>query len=191
MAQTDPGTRSPGRMVIGYQTTGIEHLAGAWLVAGVDIDVQLEALRTDAIDFATALMDSCPNTSFAHTWYIVDQDGVQLVSENFENAIAGTRSTSDTMASNAMQLSVTGKGESGSVLVKSGITRTSVFVGMIPLAGFGGKDFVIPADGLLWDLLTWIREADRVGADKFGQKASYSSRGLIQVNAYWQRDFGI
>lgn len=191
MPQTDPIIRSPGRMVIEYQTLGTEHLSSAWLVNGVDIDASLDQLRDDAIAFANAIMDSCPNTSFAHGWHITDPDGVQLVSENFTDPIAGTRSTSDMLTANSMQLSVTGKGESGSVLVKAGVTRTSIFNGLLPVSGFAGKDFLIPSGGMLDDLLQFLRNNDRMGADKFGQKATYSSRGLIQINAYWQRELGL
>lgn len=191
MAQADPGTRSPGRLVIAYQTLGLEHLSAAWLVEGVDIDASIDQLRDDASAFANALMDSCPNTSFAHSWSIVDPDGVQLVSENFSSPIAGTRSASDTLAAHSVQYTVTGKGESGSVALKSGITRTSIFAGLFPTSGMFGKDFLIATDGILWDLVSFLRDNDRIGADKFGQKATYSSRGLIQINAYWQREFGL
>ena len=191
MALTDPGTRSPGRMVIEYQTLGIEHLASAWLLEGVNIDASIDDLRGVAISFASALMDSCPNTSFAHTWNIVDPDGVNLFAENYDTSISGTHTSDGAITSQSVQVTVTGKGTPPTIGVAKGFTRTSIFTGLFNTTYELSKDFIIVADETCWDLVQLLRDNLFIGADKFGQKATYASRELVQINGHWQRNYGL
>jgi len=191
MPLTDPGTRSPGRLVIGYQTLGIEHLAGAWLVAGVDPDASLSSLRTEATEFATVLMGSCANTSYAHSWYIMDADGVTMFAENFPAPIPGTHSADGALTSQSIEITYSGKGTPSTLAVKSGRTRTSVFTGLLAPTYELTKDFAIFPGGPEDDGVTFLRESELIGADKYGQKATYSSRMLVQINAHYQKDYGV
>lgn len=192
MPLTDPGTRSPGRLVLGYQTSGIEHLAGAWLATGLDLDANVDNLRGDASSFGNALMDSCPNTSDAHTWYIVDPDGVTLFSENFAEIIIGTRvPTGTSFTSQSTEITVTGKGTPPVITGALGVTRTSCFIGFFTPEFMLNKDYLAVGDGIGWDLLQFLRESDRVGCDKFGQKATYSSRILLDINSHYEKVYGI
>lgn len=192
MPLTDPGTRSPGRLVIGYASAGLEHLAGAWITTGLDLDASVDTLRGDASSFASALMDSCPNTSYAHTWYIIDPSGITLFSENFPEVIPGVRTAGDgSFTSQSAMITATGKGTPPTITEALGVTRTSVFLGFFQPSFMLNKDFLVVADGVGWDLLQFLRENDRVGCDKFGQKATYSSRILVDINSHYETEYGI
>lgn len=192
MPLTDPGTRSPGRLVIGYQSAGLEHLAGAWIIAGLDLDASLSDLRGDATTFAGAIMDSCPNTAYAHTWYIVNASGVTLFSENFPEVIPGVRVPGEgSFTSQSTMITATGKGTPPEITSALGVTRTSVFLSFFTPSFMLNKDFLAVGDGIGWDLLIFLRENDRVGCDRFGQKATYSSRILLDVNSHYEKNYGI
>lgn len=192
MSLTDPGTRSPGRLAIGYQTAAIEHRSACWGIHGLDLDSSLTLIRGDANVFATALMACCPNTSFAHTWYILNPDGVELYSENFEAAIVGSATPPDpSYTSQSIEITATGKGTPPLITTALGVTRTSVFTGYLAVAFELSKDFVVAPDGVGWTLLQFLRESVRWGCDRFGQKATYSTRMLVQINAHYQRQYGL
>lgn len=192
MPLTDPGTRSSGRLVIGYQVGAIQHLAGTWIVAGLDLDAGLSDLRGDASSMANAMMDSCSNTSGAYTWYLVDPTGVTLFSENFPEVISGTRTPAEgSFTAQSAMITVTGKGTPPEITTALGVTRTSLFLGFFTPSFMLDKDYLAVGDGIGWDLLIFLRESDRVGCDKFGQKATYSSRILLDINSHYEKNYGI
>jgi hypothetical protein len=192
MPLTDPGTRSPGRLVISYQVGTIEHLSGAWIIASLDLDASLSDLRGDASSMASAIMDSCPNTADAHTWSLVDPAGVTLFSENFADLIPGTRTPAEgSFTAQSAMITVTGKGTPPTITTALGVTRTSVFLGFFTPSFMLNKDYLAVGDGIGWDLLIFLRESDRVGCDRFGQKATYSSRVLLDINSHYEKNYGI
>jgi hypothetical protein len=66
-----------------------------------------------------------------------------------------------------------------------------MFTGLFSTVYELNKDFVIAADDTAWDLVQLLRDSLFIGADKFGQKATYASRALVQINGHWQRNYGL
>lgn len=191
MPLPDPGTRSPGRLVIYYSSQGIEHQAGAWFKEGNDFS-DIASIRTEAEDFATALMAMCYTGANAHDWAILDPSGTQLYTEPFGVTINGAHTIAggDT-AVNSFSLSTIGKGVPPTIGLAFGNTRTFVYTGYMRVTDWHGPIVTPAMTGYVSDLRDYLDGSLIVGADFFGQGAEYGVNYNAQVNAHHQKEFGI
>lgn len=98
MACTDPGTRSPGRLVLHYQlgTSGQRHTIGWHFIAGVDI-TNIALLQIEADRLAGLLGPCVPNTIVLTDWSIQRPDGSTYYTAPLAVAVTGTHSVPGNM----------------------------------------------------------------------------------------------
>jgi len=191
MPLPDPGTRSPGKLRVLYTVNGREHQSSAWFKQPNDFS-DIPTIRSEAEDFANALMATCVVGSNAHDWEIVDPTGVQLYTEPFSAPIVGTITPSGSVGpADSVSLSTIGKGVPPTIGNAFGNTRTFVFTGFYDTADWGNS-ILTPADnGYTSDLRDFLDGSTVVGADFFGQGAEYGVNYNVQVNAHYQKKYGI
>lgn len=191
MPLPDPGTRSPGKLVVYYNTDGLEHQSSAWFKQPNDFS-DVASIRSEAEDFATALMAYCTTTSTAHDWAITDPTGVQLYTEPFGTPIDGQVALGGSdIPAQSVSLSTIGKGVPPSIGNAFGNTRTFVFPGHYNTTSWAGT-ILTPTDAdYVSDLRDFLDGSLIVGADFFGQGAEYGLNYNVQVNAHYQKTQGI
>lgn len=191
MPLPDPGTRSPGKLVVFYVAGGIEHQASAWFKQPNDFG-DISIIRTEAEDFSSALMDMSLTTSQAHDWAIVDPSGVRLYAEPFAIPLSGQVAADvGIQPSESVSLSSIGKGVPPTIGLAYGNTRTFLYPGYYRPADWDNP-ILIPGDGgYLPDLRDFLDNSLIVGADFFGQGAEFGLNYNVQVNAHYQKTRGI
>lgn len=192
MPLTDPGTLSPGRLIIRYiQGSGIVHEAGAWFKQPNDFG-DIAGIRTEATAFATALMALCLSSATAISWRIVDPSGAELYSEPLSPTIQGALPVdANRLTSQSTSLSASGKAVPPTIGVAFGRTSTFVFPGFFRIAGWSETKLYPGDPDYISDLRDYLDGSLIVGADYFGQGAEYADEYNIQVNAHYQKQFGL
>jgi len=191
MPLPDPGTRSPGKLVIYYTAQGVEHQASAWFKESEDFS-DIAAIRVEAEAFAEALMDMSANSSAAHDWAILAPDGVTMYTEPFGSAITGAHAigTGD-VATQSFSLSAIGKGVPPTIGLGFGNTRTFIYPGYYRPGDWGNALVTPITTGYVAALRNYLDSSLKVGADFYGQGAEYGVNYNAQVNAHHQKEFGI
>lgn len=191
MTLPDPGTRSPGKLVIRYREGPREHSAGVWFKDPNDFSA-ISAIRGEAIALANALMDYSLTTSNAYAWEIRDPDGQQLYTEPFDPVISGVLSIdSEHIGSQSTSISTIGRGVGVTVGVAFGRTRTFVFPGWINVNSMNNPTLAVGGAGYDSGLRDFMDNSLIVGADFYGQGAEYNLEYNVQVNAHHQKKYGL
>lgn len=191
MPQTDPGTRKPGRLVIRYAKGSIEHFMGANFQYPNDFS-NLSAIRDEAQLFAEAAASMCANTVSFTDWKIVDNDGAELYGEPLTTIVVGALAVDNgRVTSESTTLAAHGKGAASDVGIKRGNTRTFVFTGYIRPSDWTDSQILPLTDGYDPSLIGFLNDSDLVGADFFGQKAVYQDNYDVQINAHYQKKYGL
>jgi hypothetical protein len=186
-----PSTTSPGALQLLYQVGALEHVTSANLVEGVDVG-DLVNIRAAAQTFGEILADILTDISFVSGWRIVDPSGVSLYEEAFGTAIVGNRAPDGSeVGAQSVTGTITGKGRPA-VGLAQGQTRTVVFLGSFSPENWGDAKEALDAGavnfGPLRDFLT---NNDYIGADQYGTKVTYHPYFLPQINAHYQKKYGL
>lgn len=192
MPLTDPGTRSSGKLVMMYVgLNAIEHLAGANLLSTADIE-DIAVQRVAANSFATALRTCLTNVSYIHSWRLTDPDGTVLYEEAFDPVITGNATApTGSIAAQSATITATGRGTSNVLANKRGSTRTVVFPSIFVPSLWLEKQIIPSGSEFGGTLITHLDSSNNHGADFYGQKATYKEYVLLQLNAHYQKEFGI
>src|SRR5664279_116112 len=191
MPLPEPTTRSAGKLSLLYNTGTINHSAGAHLIAGVEI-TGLAILRIEAEAMAVAAQhvlaqDVCQ----INGWRVSNADGATVYEESFAVPYNGLI-TGSAQRSDSASLGYVGKGQADTIGVKTGVTRTTFFPGIFMTNVMA--DAKLPttgSDSLFGPFLTLLNGSTIVGADFYGQKASYRNYINTQVNAHYQKRYGL
>jgi hypothetical protein len=174
-----------------YTTGVLEHVTSANFLADV-VFTDLDPIRSQAEVWAGILADILTNTSFISSWRIVDPDGVSLYEEAFPAAISGVRSPGAAeVASQSCSMTLTGKG-APAVGLAQGQTRTVTFLGTFDPVNWA--DFRHDVDDGVIDfgpLRQFLNENEFIGADHYGTKATYRNYMVPQLNAHYQKTYGL
>lgn len=188
---TDPGTRSPGALVLFYNDRGYEHSCSVALVAGVDID-GVAALRSDATALAPLVAALLPNNREITGWGIRPKPSGSSYREAFTTPFTGTHGTdSGTTDFFSYTWTIMGRSAGTGVGAARGTTRMVLHVGNIHVIGAGDLIYTGGADAALTALLAAIVASTRFFADYYGQKADPTGRTTVQFNAHTQRVLGL
>lgn len=188
----EPTTRSPGSLCLHYKTGALEHVTSAKFIDGVDFDTSIAAIRTEAGNFATALAPVCgPSVSF-NAWTIRDPDGVELYRESFSPPIVGTFDvTAGAVTAQSASLSWVGKGVGPTVGLKSGNCRVMVFPGWFTATDFQEAKVIAVVGNAFYPPLAYLNASLLVGADFYGDHAEWSTLVNTQINAHYQKRYGL
>lgn len=191
MPLPDPGTRSPGRLIVRYQSPGITHEAGVWFKQPNDFG-DIATIRSEAIDFATALMSICNTLVTAISWRIVDPSGAELYTEPLSPTISGVVALdANRFISQSCSVSATGKAVPPTIGTAFGRTATFVFPGYFRITDWDDTKLYPGNADYVSDLRDFLDGSLIVGADFFGQGAEYAEEYNLQINAHFQKRFGI
>jgi len=185
---TDPGTRSPGRLVLLYNTFAHNHQAGAHFVTGTDLTA-ISAIRTEANAFAAAFKQVLSPDTNITGWRIVMPDGTTGYEELFSPAIPGTHSASGT-GYVSYSVTLSGLGVPTTVGGARGKTRVVAFTWNAFPPGGGVKQYAVSGDTGLTALSNYLHSSLKVWADFYGQHAEPHSWATVQFNAHVQRTSG-
>jgi len=184
----DPGTRSPGKLVLVYTAAGRQHEAGVHLLNGVDLN-DITTLGTNAASLAAVVKAVLPAASTITAWRIKDPAGTRLYEAAFSPVIAGTHAASSTAWVSAT-LTITGKGVPVDITKATGQTRfvlyTSSAYGINPGVRFLNSN----TDTALQALVDHFHSNLRYFADFYGQHAEPRATVQVQLNAYTQKRYG-
>ena len=188
---TDPGTRSPGSLVLFYNDRGHEHTCSVALVDGVDIN-GVAALRADATALADVVAGVLPSNREITGWGIKPKPTGSTYREAFSEVIPGTHGTdSGTTDFFSYTWSVMGRSAGTGVGAARGSTRMVLHVGNIHVISAGDLIYTGASDGALIALVDNLGASTRYFADFYGQKADFTGRITVQFNAHTQRVLGL
>lgn len=188
---TDPGTRSPGSLVLFYNDRGYEHTCSVALVAGVDID-GVAALRSDATTLAPLVAALLPSNREIVGWGIRPKPSGSSYREAFSSPIPGTHGTdSGTTDFFSYTWTINGRAAGTGVGAARGTTRMVLHVGNIHVVGAGDLIYTGATDAALDALVAQFAASTRYFADFYGQKADFTGRVTVQFNAHTQRVLGL
>jgi hypothetical protein len=188
---TDPGTRSPGSLVLFYTDRGHDHSCSVALVAGVDIN-GVAALRTDATALASLVAALLPNNRSIVAWGIKPKPAGSSYREAFGTPFPGTHGTdSGTTDFFSFTWSIMGRAAGTGVGAARGSTRMVLHVGNIHVIGAGDLIYTGATDAALTALTAALSASTRFYADYYGQKADPTGRVTVQFNAHTQRTLGL
>lgn len=185
---TDPGTRSPGKLILWYLAFGNEHRVSVNYIAGTDIE-DITACRADATDFANALKVCMESNRSITAWGIQPAGDPVGYREAFTTPIAGTHAASGA-GYNSWELTLSGNGVSLGVGSATGKTHVSWFPGAVLSNSGGTKQFAVSGDAGLTALSAWLHTNLRCFADYYGQHAEPKSYATCQFNAHVQKKLG-
>lgn len=186
-----PSTTSPGALQLLYLVGAIDHVAASNLVADVDI-TDIATLRSAAQSLADIIKAEVSNITSINSWRLLDPSGVSLYEEAFDSPRVGTRTpTSDEVSMQSASITLTGKGRPP-VGLAQGQTRFVWFPGFFDVVNWPNARAALTAGDIdLTDLRTHLNESDVIGADHYGVKADWRNYFVPQVNAHFQKKYGI
>lgn len=188
---TDPGTRSPGSLVLFYDDRGIEHTCSVSLVDGVDINGVAD-LRTDATALAAVVAGVLPSNRTITGWGIKPKPTGSSYREAFATPIPGVHGTdSGTTDFFSYTWTIMGRSAGTGVGAARGGTRMVLYVGNIHVIAAGDLTYVGAADTALNALVANLSASTRYFADYYGQKADFTGHVTVQFNAHTQRVLGL
>lgn len=191
MALPQPVTRSPGKLSIVYTMGALTHSAGAHLVSGVSIG-DIASLRIEAVAMATAAQPLLYTAGNIQGWRVSNELGETVYEESFPVPFGGTWAGGGGSVSESNSQGYVGKGVATTVGLKSGVTRTTFFVGAIDTsAELAARTPITEADARFGPMLLLLNSSATIGADFYGQKASYKNYINNQINAHYQKRYGI
>jgi hypothetical protein len=187
----DPGTRSPGHLVIYYNDRGLDHSCSVAFVDGVDIQA-VSAVRADAVALAAALQPCFPPDRTITGWGIRPAGGGSTYREAFTPALSGT-GTNTAGAPNWYSFTITlmGRAAGTGVGAARGSTRIVLFTGNNHPGIPGSTELVgaMPPD--IQGVIDHLASSTRLFADSYGQKADFTGNATVQFNAHTQRVRGL
>ncbi len=187
----DPGTRSPGALVLFYNDRGHEHSCSVALVAGVDIN-GVAALRADAVALAPLVAALFPSNRSITGWGIKPRPSGSTYREAFAEPIVGSHGTdSGTTDFFSYTWTLMGRSAGTGVGAARGTTRMVLHVGNIHVIGAGDLIYVGATDAALDALVAGLAASTRYFADFYGQKADFTGRVTVQFNAHTQKTLGL
>lgn len=184
-----PVTRSPGFIGLLYNANGIEHKVGVRILAGVDI-TSLTAMRAAATELADAFATILPDVSFIHDWILQDPTRVELFREPFSPVKSGTLNYGATVASESASLDVPGRGQPAIGLAQ-GNTRFEFFPGVLVAATWQNKTYNVSGVPEFVAFNATLTGSTVYWADFYGSKANAGANWNTQVNAHYQKKYGL
>lgn len=184
-----PATISPGKLNLSYVAGALRHNLSSYIIEGVAID-DASAMRTEAEAMANAWATMMGDTCTIESWRITNLDGVTLHEEALTTPVTGLLVLLPSQSSQSASFSLTGKGNPAFGL-KQGQTRTEVFPGVYNDPVFQEPQFPIGPSGLGHIVLNYMNLSNVIGADRYGSKAIYRPYLDTQINAHYQKRYGI
>src|SRR3569832_1479757 len=191
MPLVDPGTRSPGKLVLEYTSDGVEHTTGLHAVSDVDLN-DIATIRTDAEQFAGTIKLILHFMATITGWKVTDPGGATLYAAAFSPPVAGIHPDgSDAGHWRSATLTILGKGAAIGVGSASGRTSLRIYTSAAYGLPKGAKYLPLPNDATLNNVLDWLATGTlRWFADFYGQHADPTGRKTVQYNAHTQRIHG-
>lgn len=187
----DPGTRSPGSLVLFYNDRGHEHSCSVALVAGVDIN-GVTALRADAVALAPLVAACLPSNRSVTGWGIKPRPRGSSYREAFDTPFVGSHGTdSGTTDFFSYTWTINGRSAGTGVGAARGSTRMVLHVGDIHVISAGDKIYSGATDVAFAALIANFASSTRYFADYYGQKADFTGRITVQFNAHTQKVLGL
>lgn len=185
-----PGTLSPGKLKLLYDDGTLFHEVGSNFAHGQDI-TDVPTIRTEAIAIAGLLGPCLTNTNTVRSWKIVNPSGVTLYEEALVTPVVGsTTGFADDILSQSASVALTGKG-APPVGFKQGQTKFTVFCGY-----YSPGHWTLPTQPVatmpgFTALRNHLNSSTVVGCDFFGQSATWRTTADLQINAHFQKRWGI
>lgn len=186
-----PDTASPGALQLLYRVGAVDHVTSANILDDADFS-DIAAWRTEAMDFAEAAIIQLTNISTITAWRLVNTTGVSLYEEDFAVPYVGSRGMGPgEFAAESCSISLTGKG-TPPIGYEQGQTRTTIFVGTFDPVNWTQAKQVLDAGTVDFGVLRdYLVASTRVGADHYGTKATYRNYMCPQLNAHYQKKYGV
>lgn len=187
-----PSTRSLGYVFMDYLTNGhiIPHRMRLRLVYPIDPS-DLGTIGGEVILWANVIKAILPNTSSIVGWGTMRSDGTVLSVSAFPAPITGTHTAAvGARDVESLTITFTGRGLPVSSTECSGPTRSVAFVGIAFWPTAGQKYYANGTDAALDAVENFLTGNSVLGADFYGQIASWRSRYPVQYNAHAQRRLG-
>jgi len=190
MAQTIPTTRSPGKIGLVYLTTGLQHKAHVWTVAGTSLET-ITTMRSTAVAMALAARQCLPAASTILGWEIVMPDGHIGYSENFPAPYAGTHTTVAGLAAFVSRtVCLSGRGIGADLNTAHGQIKYTLFCSNAFPINPSQKALTVGSDAGLSALYSFFHTNVICFADFYGQHGEPNPLAPIQSNAYYQKKYG-
>lgn len=190
MANVRPPTRSLGTIRLPYSLNGVSHTTGVRVVFG-QFPFDFGIVQDLASSFARQCANVVTNeTSFA-TFELHDYKGALLYGGPLLATYPGLRGNQGGIPKyRSRTFTLTGRGIPQGAGYAAGETRTVLFVsdGYVPIAG--GRKFSASLYPGVLSLYNFLQNHAQLGADFYGQKATYRAQICEQFNAYAQKRNG-
>lgn len=183
-----PTTTSPGFLVLVYTMNGIAHKIRQRVISGVDI-TDATAMAAKAGSWASLLADCMSDLGSISGYVVQNPSGVELFSGAFSPVIPGTISSSGQQVAQSFTLDLVGRGAPGGGLAQ-GNTRHMWFLGVMP-STIDGPRIDVPPSTNYSDLEDFLNADTVIGADIYGTKAVFQSYMDAQINAHYQKRYGL
>jgi hypothetical protein len=185
-----PTTLSPGKLELLYTAGLLPHKVGTNFNETVTI-TDVSTIRTEAIALAAVVGPCVPSTVVINSWRITNPSGVSLYEEAFATPIVGSYTLpTDAIQSESATFSLTGKG-APDVGLKQGQIRYELFGNYYdPLIWTYPTAAVSTHTGLA-ALRTFLNSSTVTGCDFYGSPGVWRNYYTTQINAHYQKKYGI
>lgn len=185
-----PTTRSPGKLKLIYTAGALVHEVGTNFNETVDV-TDVATIRTEAEALAAVVGPAMPNTCVITSWKITDPTGVTLYEENFTSPITGSKGgLGDDTQSDSSSMALTGKGQP-EVGLKQGQTKFTIFPNYYNPNTWNVARQPITVFGPMGAIRDFLNTSTVTGADFYGSPASWRAYVDLQINAHYQKRYGI
>lgn len=193
MSCIDPGTRSPGRLVLVYvdNAFSIRHSMGWHFIAGAVI-TDIVNIRIEANRLAV-LAGKCVTSDYTFVdWEIRTPDGNLFYTEPLSPIQVGSHGqATGALRWRSQTLDFEGHGQPGVPGGCHGRISFKMFIGGALLYGVGQKTFAISGDAQMDAFrVTGLNASTWVPADYFGQQGDILPTANVQYNAHAQKVLG-
>jgi hypothetical protein len=185
-----PATTSPGKLKLLYTSGVLQHEVGTNFGDSVDLTV-IPPIRTEATALANVVKAVIPNTCTIDAWKITDPAGVTLYEEVFSPAITGTFTPAvGAVQSESASIAANGKG-APAVGFRAGQIKYTIFPNWFSPSYWEGPH-VLPALITGWQaLIDFLNASTLTGCDFYGSPGQWRSYLDTQINAHYQKRYGL
>jgi hypothetical protein len=185
-----PSTLSPGKLELLYVSGDLSHKVGTNFGATVDV-TDVPTIRTEAEALAAVVAPVVPNTVVINSWRITDPSGVSLYEEAFTSPISGTFTPVEgSFQSESASIALTGKG-APAVGLKQGQTRYEIFPNAYDANLWDAVSQPLSTRAGMSDLQDFLNSSTVTGCDFYGSPAVWRNYYTTQINAHYQKKFGL
>jgi hypothetical protein len=145
-------------------------------------------MGTEATAWLAKLVAVMDSTCTVSGWRVLDPSGVELYSGVFSTGNVGVWA-GGSQASHSGTFDIVGRGSPGGGLAQ-GNTRCMWFSGQM-LTTHVDPSFPTGTSGIFFDLVNFLNTSTVIGADIYGTKAVFQYKIDLQINAHFQKRYGL